>query len=808
MRKIVFFLLLFTIATVALAQKPVVTILSESAVNIRYDAQSSDASNEWKTKKMTVIYNPKTGNLTFKDRKGKTILATCGNIIKEGQQSFVSQKDEYLFGTGQFQDGYLNVRGLTRRLTQVNTQISIPFVLSSKGYGLLWNNNGMTDFNPADNVIELKENDGRVGESELVNATSTGGNKKERREYSAFVAELNVPVNGEYSLLLDVGQKMARKHYLAIDGEVVFDVNNIWLPPTSSAIKKLGKGTHRIEVRGVRGDKPKLYWRQVDNTTTWRSTETKSINYTVFVGNADEVIAEYRHQTGEVPALPEWAFGYIHCRERYHSQQEIIETAKEFKKRDITLSVIVQDWQWWGKHGWNAMQFDEEFYPNPKQMMDELHKMDVRLMLSVWARIDKNCPLGKEMQSKGYYIDGTDWVDFFNQDAADFYCKAQLERIASLGIDAWWQDATEPENDDLDGRRVNRNSIDGKDVRNIYALKVNENVYNSLKTVQEHPFILTRSASQGIQKYGVAVWSGDVGNDWETLRRQIIGGLGLMSAGHPWWTYDAGGFFRPFDQHKNADYQECMLRWIQTATFLPMMRVHGYMSDTEIWRYGKETERIATNAINLRYRMLPYIYSQASVITNQGGTLMRPLVMDFSNDDTALAQQTEYMFGPALLVCPIIEPKCTSTNIYLPKTEGGWYNFHTLEHTDGGKDINVPVSIENIPVFVKAGSIIPQGKVIQSTDYYDASELDIVIFPNADAEFVLYEDEGDNNNYKQGEFSKIGFSWDDSSKTLTIGKRDGQFRGMLDNRAFNIVLADSKTQKRIEYNGEELTVRF
>lgn len=703
MRKIVFFLLLFTIATVALAQKPVVTILSESAVNIRYDAQSSDASNEWKTKKMTVTYNPKTGNLTFKDRKGKTILATCGNNIKEGQQSFVSQKDEYLFGTGQFQDGYLNVRGLTRRLTQVNTQISIPFILSSKGYGLLWNNNGMTDFNPADNVIELKENDGRVGESELVNATSTGGNKKERREYSAFVAELNVPANGEYSLLLDVGQKMARKHYLAIDGEVVFDVNNIWLPPTSSAIKKLGKGTHRIEARGVRGDKPKLYWRQVDNTTTWRSTETKTINYTVFVGNADEVIAEYRHQTGEVPALPEWAFGYIHCRERYHSQQEIIETAKEFKKRDIPLSVIVQDWQWWGKHGWNAMQFDEEFYPNPKQMMDELHKMDVRLMLSVWARIDKNCPLGKEMQSKGYYIDGTDWVDFFNQDAANFYCKAQLERIASLGIDAWWQDATEPENDDLDGRRVNRNSIDGKDVRNIYALKVNENVYNSLKTVQEHPFILTRSASQGIQKYGVAVWSGDVGNDWETLRRQIVAGLGLTSTGLPWWTYDAGGFFRPYDQYINKEYQDRMIRWIQTSVFLPLMRVHGYQSEAEPWKYSKETEQRFVEAIKLRYKLMPYILSVAKKVSDEGYTMMRPLVFDFPDDDNALKHSTEYMFGPALLINPILEQNPTTWTTYLPKSKEGWKDMWTGTYYKGGQSVTLPVSKDHIPVFIRIG---------------------------------------------------------------------------------------------------------
>ncbi|MDO4818777.1 MAG: glycoside hydrolase family 31 protein [Prevotella sp.] len=703
MRRTIFFIFSLVIVIVSTAQRPVVTILSESAVNIRYDVPSMDGRNEWTTGKMKVVYNPKTGNLTFKNAKGQVVLATSGNSIKDGIQKFVSPKDEYLFGTGQFQDGYLNVRGLTRRLTQVNTQISVPLILSNKGYGLLWNNDGMTDFNPAENVTELHETKEVAGKAELVNATTTEGNKKERREYTVFDAEIKIPANGEYSLLLDVGQKMARKHYLKIDGRVIFDVNNVWLPPTSSVIRALTKGTHRIEVRGARGDKPKLYWRRVDNTTTWRSTETKSVNYTVFIGNADEVIAEYRHLTGDVPALPDWAFGYIHCRERYHSQQEIIETAREFQRRDIPLSVIVQDWQWWGKHGWNAMQFDEEYYPDPKAMTDALHRMGIRLMLSVWARIDRNSTLGKEMQSKGYYIDGTDWVDFFNQDAADFYCKAQLERIASLGVDAWWQDATEPENDDLAGRRVNHNTVDGKDVRNIFSLKVNENVYNSLKTVQEHPFILTRSASQGIQKYGVAVWSGDVGNDWETLRRQIVAGLGLTSTGLPWWTYDAGGFFRPYDQYTNKEYQERMIRWLQTSVFLPLMRVHGYQSETEPWKYSNDTERRFVEAIKLRYRIMPYILSVARMVSKEGYTMMRPLVFDFPDDEKALRQQTEYMFGPALLVNPILEQSPSVWSTYLPRSNGGWRDLWTGTYYDGGQTVTLPVSPDHIPVFVRIG---------------------------------------------------------------------------------------------------------
>lgn len=771
-------------------------------------------------KRMSAIIDKADGTIRFFDADSNLILEELSRSITADSiqdrstfnvtETFASPDDEHLYGLGQFQDGYLDVRGLTRRLTQVNTQISIPFMLSSKGYGLLWNNYGLTNFNPADNSIALtKEN--AEGEKVEVDVTSTEGNRREMRENNIFEASLNISKSGKYAILLDVGQQMARRHNLQIDGQTVMEMRNVWLPPTSSTIVELTAGQHNIKAELTGNDKPVVYYRLIEPSTTFNSPVADGIDYTVFAGTADEVIGAYRNATGNAPLMPRWALGYIHCRERFHSQDEIIANANEFRSRKIPMDVMVQDWQYWGKYGWNAMRFDEEFYPDPKKLVDDLHKIGARLMISVWSKIDENSEVGKMASEKGFYIKNTSWIDFFNDDATKFYWENFSNRLLKpYGIDAWWQDATEPENDDLVGRMVNNNSIPGEMVRNIYPNMVNKTVYEGLcnDDPDRRPLILTRSGFAGIQRYGSALWSGDVGNDWETLRRQIIGGLGLMSAGHPWWTYDAGGFFRPFDQHKNADYQECMLRWIQTATFLPMMRVHGYMSDTEIWRYGKETERIATNAINLRYRMLPYIYSQASVITNQGGTLMRPLVMDFSNDDTALAQQTEYMFGPALLVCPITEPKSTSTNIYLPKTEGGWYNFHTLEHTDGGKDINVPVSIENIPVFVKAGSIIPQGKAIQSTDYYDASELDIVIFPNADAEFVLYEDEGDNNNYKQGEFSKIGFSWDDSSKTLTIGKRDGQFRGMLDNRAFNIVLADSKTQKRIEYNGEEQTVRF
>ena len=785
----------------------------------RIDVVADREKVEMRLPLMRAEIDKQTARISFYDTCGNLILNELGrSIVGDSVQdratfnvteTFSSPTDEHLFGLGQFQDGYLDVRGLPRRLTQVNTQISIPFVLSSKGYGLLWNNYGLTNFNiPANTVALVKKS--VEGEAVEVDVTTTEGNRRERRESNRFEASLEIAESGQYALLLDVGQQMARRHNLQIDGQTIMEMRNLWLPPTSSAIVELEKGTHTIVAELTGNDRPVLYYQLVTNSTTYNSPVADGIDYTIFAGSPDEVIAAYRNATGPAPLMPRWALGYIHCRERFHSQDEILTNAREFRSRRIPMDVMVQDWQYWGRHGWNAMRFDEQFYPDPKQLVDNLHNIGARLMISVWSKIDENSELGKLAAEQGHYIKNTSWIDFFDNDAAQFYWTNFSSRLLKpYGIDAWWQDATEPENDDLVGRRVMRGTLPGEMVRNIYPTMVNRTVYEGLcaDDPDRRPLILTRSGFAGIHRYGSALWSGDVGNDWETLRRQIIGGLGLMAAGHPWWTYDAGGFFRPFDQYKNTDYQECMLRWIQTATFLPMMRVHGYMSDTEIWRYSKETERIATNAINLRYSLLPYIYSQAAAVS-KGGTLMRPLVMDFGTDSTALCQQTEFMFGPSLLVCPIVEPKCKSTSVYLPKTEGGWFNFATHEWLAGGQQTEVAVSLEAIPVFARAGSIIAQSDAIQSTNEYNGTRLTISIFPKADGTFTLYEDEGANNDYLKGKFTEIQFVWNDTAQMLTIGKRYGKFDGMLTNRTFNIKFADDNSVQTVNYKGEEIILNF
>ena len=651
------------------------------------------------------------GILNVSDQQGNVVFTATSHYLRkvmvagmptyEASLTFASPKDECLFGLGQFQDGYSNVRGLSRRLTQVNTQISIPMLISSKGYGILWNNYGLTDFNPCDRCVELKRQ-AAEGQREVVNVTSTEGSRREVRQRNVYVAELPILAEGDYALLLDVGQKMARRHNLTIDGETIIDMQNLWLPPTASTIVHLKKGTHQLAAELTKDDQPVLYYKKVTDATTFRSPVAQAVDYTVFTGTPDEIIAAYREVTGAAPEMPQWALGYIHCRERFHSSDEILQTANRFREEGLPADVLVQDWQYWGKYGWNAMKFDEDHYPDPKALTDSLHKMDFRLMLSVWSKIDKNSEVGQEMQREGYYIPGTDWIDFFNPKAAAAYWKNFSERLVPLGIDAWWQDATEPENDDLEGRRVMDGKYPGEWFRNAFSLLVCKTVYEGLVGTQT-PMILTRCGFPGIQRYGAALWSGDVGNDWETFRRQIVAGLGMQAAGIPWWTYDAGGFFRPQDQYTNQDYIERMLRWIETSVYLPLMRVHGYMSNTEPWNYGPEAQTIIAECLKERHRLLPYIESCAKAVSEKGGTLMRPLVFDFASDPEALKQKCEYMFGPALLISPVTEPGVTTWRTYLPKNEGGWNDYRTGKHYEGGQYVTTEVTKAYIPVFIRAG---------------------------------------------------------------------------------------------------------
>ena len=741
------------------------------------------------------------GALQFLDGEGKELLAEApdgrrldpvrdsnGEVCFDVESTFVSPPGECLLGSGQFQDGYLNVRDLPRRLTQVNTQIAIPFLLSSRGYGLLWHHYGLTDLNPADRRIEMEPGDHR-GPVQRVEVTTTEGTQIEERQDSDFVATFTVETPGRYALLYDVGRVMASRHYVEIDGEPVVDVTNYWLPPTTSWQMELTAGEHRVRVMGETRDHPLLFIRPSEDVTRLRGAQAEALDYVVIAGGGDEVIATHRRLTGPAPLMPIWAYGYIHCRERYKSQQELLENAHEFRRRKLPLDLIVQDWQYWGRYGWNAMRFDEADYPDPAAMVRELHDADMRLMVSVWSKVDPASDLGRAFEERGFMIPDTPWVDFFNPEAAAFYWEHFSRNLLSLGIDAWWQDATEPENDDLLGRTTHAGP--GERMRLIYPLFVTKTVYEGQRrdAPDQRVCILSRSAFVGEQRYGAATWSGDVGHDWETLRRQIPAGLNYVATGLPYWTTDCGGFFRPGDgQFTDPAYHERFLRWLQYATFCPLQRVHGYQTDTEFWRYGTSLESQSRRWLDLRYRLLPYIYSEAARVTFDGSTLMRPLVMDFADDPRAVDQAHEFMFGPALLVSPVLEPGATRWEVYVPRHQGGWFDFWTGARHEGGQVIASDTPLERIPLHVPAGRILPLGPARQHTADGLIDPIELRLFPGRDADFTLYEDEGTNYRYERGECARIPMTWDDASSTLTIGSRVGQFSGMVERREFRVVL--------------------
>jgi alpha-D-xyloside xylohydrolase len=786
-----------------------------------FEAGETGKSIVVKAGKISAEIRKKTGAIAFKDVAGKVILQEQAGGRKmtpafiQGDPTFIveqrfdSPEDEYLYGMGQFQDGYLNIRGLPRQLRQVNTQISIPFLLSSKGYGLLWHNYGLVDFNPAGNALALQAMD-----SLKLNPNAAGA-----LLFSGFTATLDAPQTGRYAIVLDFPTSN-RKSYINVDGKTLYDNNYRWQPPRTPVLVDLTKGKHPIEVITQPGseDRTRILWKKVEDETVFRSPVAQTIDYTVFAGTGDEAVAAYRELSGNAPMTPLWALGYIHCRERFHSQAELLENARGFRDRQLPVDVLVQDWQYWGKHGWNALKWDETLYPDAKSMIDELHAMNIKLMVSVWSRTS-NSEFARQLAGKGYFLPGSNWVDFFNPDAAAFFWQSLNENLAQpFGIDAWWLDATEPEGEALKGIRINNGQTAGEVYLNVYPLLVNKTVYEGSRRdiPNKRVMLLTRSGFAGMQRYGAATWSGDVGSDWNTLKREIVGGLGQMASGLPWWTYDAGGFFRPQNQYTDTAYHRCFLRWLEAATFLPLQRVHGLASETEFWRYGETVETVARKYLDLRYRLLPYIYSEAAHVSFKGSTLMRPLVFDFAGDRKALEQKYQFMFGPSLLVAPVVEPDASRWNVYLPENGTGWIDFWTGEPAKDGTSIAANAALDHIPVYVRAGSIIPLASAAEYSTQKRGDAWEIRVYPGADASFTVYEDEGDNYNYERGQCATYAFAWDDAAQTLTIGNRRGKFDGMIATRILNIVkikpgvggIEAATPQKIVKYSGEELVVEL
>jgi alpha-D-xyloside xylohydrolase len=752
------------------------------------------------TPAITVAVNTSTGALSFSSGNANVVLTEPPQGGKafdvqssetktwQIQQTFLSPSDEALYGLGQHQEGIFDVRGVPIRLHQANTNISIPFLLSSKGYGLLWNNPSLTDFNPADQAI-------------AIDPKTTSG-------------KFTTAAKGVYGFLLSSDNR--DRLSLKVNGQPVIDLENIWTPSSASGVMTLDANKeYDVSAQGGPGG-VQLSVRPPQDTTTFRSEVGQAIDYYFFYGpDLNHVISEYRALTGEAPLFPKWAYGYWQCRERYHSQQEILDTAAEFRKRQIPVDVLVQDWQYWGKYGWNATKFDEDNYPQPKEMLDQLHANELHMMISVWSRFGEDTDVYKRMKAHDFLVPGTVWTDFFNPAAQSAFWSALKEGIFQDGMDAWWMDASEPEFDVLKGKQTFLGS--GESVRNAYPLYVTKAIYEGQRatTDRKRVVILTRSAFAGQQRNAAASWSGDISANWLTLRRQISAGLNFSMSGMPYWTTDIGGFFRPKDQYTSEAYHELLIRWFEYGTFCPVFRVHGYQSNAELWNYGPQVENILTEYDQLRYRLLPYIYSAAWGVTKKGETLMRSLPLEFSSDPGARAISDQFLFGPALLISPVTTEGAKQRTLYLPAGTS-WVDFWTGKRVKGGQTINAEAPLDLLPIYAKAGSIVafgPEGQYASAK----AEPIEVRIFAGADADFTLYEDEGDNYNYEHDAYSVISIHWDDKAGTLTIGDRHGSFPGMLEHRTFHVLrvtdghgvgIAPAKPDASVEFDGKSVSVHL
>lgn len=782
-----------------------------------------------KTAAARISFSKQNSTLTFSDKNGKVLLRETANSRKlfadsvagqpcyQAEQGFATQENEYLFGLGQFQDGHYNLKNITRKLVQVNTQIAIPFLYSSKGYGLLWHQYGLTWFNPADNVIALEKKDTAAAGKKEAEVTTTTGTQRVSQQQSIYTGSFTVPKDGSYTLMLDLGD-MDNRHLVMVDGAPCIDQANLWLPPAVSRAVQLTAGTHTVKVVCKASNIPQLSFRPAKEETVFRSPNARTLDYVVFTGkDADEVIAGYRQLTGEVPMLPLWAYGFWQCRERYTSGEHLVKTVQEFRNRQLPMDVIVQDWQYWGKHGWGVPKFDESHYPEPEKFIQQLHNLHARFSISVWENLDKKSDVAKPYLDQNLYIPNSPWLDIYNPATPRTHWNALNTNLYSKGVDSWWMDATEPENDALAGKQTYFGP--GNFYRLTYPLFVSKAVYEGQRHTDstKRVAILTRSAFSGQQRYGIINWSGDIGWDWDTYKRQIVASLNYHLTGMPYWTTDIGGFFRPGrNQYTDTAYHDILTRWFQWGCFNSIFRIHGYQTETEPWKYGNAVESRMRTMLQLRYRLMPYIYSAAWQIHHKGYTMMRPLVMDFAPDEKAVAQPYQFMFGNAFLVAPITAPGVTNWNVYLPKGQP-WYNFWTGRRYEGGQTVNTDAPADKIPLYIKAGSIIPMGKPLQYTQPNATDTVELRVYTGADGSFELYSDAGDGYAYEKGAYTTIPFRWDNKQQTLTIGKRQGSYTGMLQKQVFNIVWVDGKqgygaesallARKQVIYTGKTLSVK-
>ena len=848
--------------------------------------------------------DPRNGKLSFTDQYDGLYLSSGeGGRISftpaeaEGKKAwavhtvFDSPYDEAFYGLGQQQTGELDHKGLNEELYQYNTKISLPFIVSSRGYGLFFDAYSLSRWgNPAPyrqlgQVFNIYDKEGHPG-TLTGSYVSPEGQTLVRQEDSLFFenesAIANLPqlkfkgatVTYEGTLeAQEEGDYYFTQYYAGfqstvIDGEEVMP--RLWRPAWNP-------NSYRYKVHFNAGERKniKLTW-EPDGDVSYlslkvaepRSAEEQSRLsffsefepqadfYFIASQSYDGVISGYRSLTGKASLFPKWSLGFWQSRERYTTQDELVGTLREMRRRSIPVDNIVQDWMYWEPDQWGSHEFDATRFPAPEQMLDDVHAMHGRFMISVWPKFYTNTAHYKELKDAGFaytHAEDTGLVDWLGhkQSFYDAYAPGgrkmfwrQMDETLysryGRKIDAWWMDASEPNLRDclpMDYFKwlVSPTALGpSTEYLNAYSLVNADAIYNGQREVNPdvRVFLLTRNGFSGLQRYSTASWSGDIGTSWYDMRMQMAAGLNYSMAGLPMWGMDIGGF-SVMDKFTAAmgtylgtgkvtedliEWRELQARWHQFGTFVPLFRAHGQWPQRELWNIAPEEDPAYSTILwymQLRYRLMPYLYSLAGAVHFKDYTIMRGLVMDFPYDPQVRDLSDQWMFGPALMPCPVYEYKARSRSVWFPK--GGWYDFYTGEYEPGECRKDVPAPFDRMPLYVRAGSIIPVGPEMQWSDEKPADNILLAVYAGRNASFTLYEDENVNYNYEKGLCASIPIKWDDASRTLTIGERQGSFPGMLQERTFRIVVTDPSHPQpwdpdapglEVQYDGSPVTVQL
>ena len=856
------------------------------------------------TSKLNTRINLTTGQVCFTRPDGSAILSEESReftpIEVEGtkaysiRQRFASpSEDEALYGLGQHQADEFNYKGMNEELFQYNTKVSVPFIVSNKGYGVLWDSYSLCRFGDArpysqlGELFRLYDKEGREG---AITGTYRPADKNQetivRREDSIYFEHLDREAHLSKVINLPDGFPFYGSS-VTYEGEIepqesgdyrfilyyagytkVYINNELVVPerwrtawnPNSYKFKVALEAGKRVPLKiewipdgavsycGLRALSPVANEEQ--NKMSWWSEMQKQEDYYFIAGDSmDEIISGYRTLTGKAQVMPKWAMGYWQSRERYKTQDEIVGTMKEFRHRHFPIDNIVQDWSYWPEDAWGSHDFDLARFPNPKQMVDDIHALNGRVMISVWPKFYASTEHYKQFDEKGWMyqqaaVDSIkDWIgpgyvgsfyDAYAEGARKLFWKQMQDKLYPLGIDAWWMDASEPNVRDCTDLQYRKDLCGptalgpSAEYFNAYALMNAEAIYNGQRSVDPNKrvFLLTRSGFAGLQRYSTATWSGDIATRWEDMKAQISAGLNFAVSGIPYWTMDIGGFCVEnrymkaqalYDQtgRENEDlkeWRELNTRWFQFGAFCPLYRAHGQWPLREPWEIAPVNHPAYKSILyytQLRYRLMPYIYSLAGMTHFNDYTIMRPLVMDFMADSCVNNVSDQFLFGPALMVAPVYRYGDRSRAIYFPKG-ATWYDFYTNRTVAGGQELTVAAPYEQVPLYVRGGSILPMGPNMEWSDEKKPETLLLKIYAGADGQFTLYEDEGVNYNYEKGAYTMIHISYNEAERSVTIATRQGQFEGMLSERTFLIQLITPEGEKKaqVAYSGEAVTVKL